>query len=206
MTRLPSRSTARRHLSIVPASDADRGLGPCDDQRARKATADRPYLIERVRADLIRLVPKDGSAPIWLSASPDPKRILVVDEDRLERFVLADCLDDQGFEVVTARTADDALTMLGDGRGFDAVVSGIDMPGDVDGIGLARWLMDHRPGVPVVLMCESGQAGRDLPSGVGCVPKPICPSRLADLIWSAIIRQASFGFEGSEGRSSSSLP
>jgi DNA-binding NtrC family response regulator len=184
----------------------DCGPGPCDDQRARKAGWDRPYRIERVRADLIRLVPKDGSAPIWLSASLEPKRILIVIDDHLVRFVLADCLDDQGFEVATARTADDALTMLEDGHGFDAVVSGIDMQGSIDGIGLARWLLDQRPGVPVFLMCESGRAGRDLPSGVGCAPKPICPSRLADLIWSAIIRQAGFEAEGSEDRSSPSRP
>jgi DNA-binding NtrC family response regulator len=171
-----------------------------------RAQGGRPYRIERVRPDLLRLVPKDGSTPIWLSASPEPKRILIVDEDRLLRFVLADCLDDQGFEVATARTADDALTMLEDGRGFDAVVSGIDMPGYVDGIGLARWLMDQRPGIPVVLMGERGQVARNLPSGVDCVPKPVCPSHLADRIWTAICQQARFKAEGSEGHSSPSLP
>jgi hypothetical protein len=65
--------------------------------------------------------------------------------------------------------------------------------------------MDQRPGIPVFLMGERGPAARNLPSGVGCVPKPVCPSHLADCIWSAIIRQARFESEESEGRSPPSL-
>jgi DNA-binding NtrC family response regulator len=165
-----------------------------------------PYRIERVCADLIRLVPKDRSSPIWLSASSEPKRILIVINDRLLRFVLADCLDDQSFEVATARTADDALTMLEEGYVFDAVVSRIDMPGDVNGVGLARWLTNHRPETPVFLLCEGGRAAPDLPSGVDCIPESVCPSRLADCIWTAICQQARFKAEGGEDCSSPSLP
>ncbi len=40
------------------------------------------------------------------------------------------------------------LALLAAGTAIDFVLSDIEMPGGVDGVGLARWITAHRPGLP----------------------------------------------------------
>src|SRR3954447_18860907 len=78
-------------------------------------------------------------------------RVLFVEDEWLLRATVSDFLEDSGHTVIGANSADDAVTLLTDGLTVDLVITDIRMPGRLDGVGLAFWLQQHRPGLPVIL-------------------------------------------------------
>jgi CheY-like chemotaxis protein len=80
-----------------------------------------------------------------------PLRVLLVEDEILIRIDLAESLRDQGWDVIEAGTAIDALDLL---RLIvvDIVVTDVHMPGGMTGIDLARSIRDGWPGLPVVVM------------------------------------------------------
>ena len=113
--------------------------------------------------------PRAVAAPQGLIAP----RVLVVDDDEAVRRALARILALSGMSVETATGVVPAMQMLRDQR-FDAVLSDVLMPGDLDGLDLARWTRQR--GVPVLLL--SGFVGGELPkdlvedAGVRFLRKP----------------------------------
>lgn len=79
------------------------------------------------------------------------RRILVVEDQVLVRLPIADALREAGLTVIEAGSADEALAYLDAGGMIDAVFSDIQMPGQVDGLQLARHLRQAMPTIPVVL-------------------------------------------------------
>ena len=78
--------------------------------------------------------------------------VLIVEDEVLVRFALADHLREQGFKVYEARNADEAIQLLSFYRGeVDVIFSDIVMPGELDGFELAMWVRKHRPDVQVIL-------------------------------------------------------
>ncbi len=83
-----------------------------------------------------------------------PIRLLVVDDDRAMREMLASLFVDRGFDVAQAESVDAALEMARE-RELDAVLSDIKMPGR-SGTDLVGELRRIRPGTPVILMTAFG--------------------------------------------------
>lgn len=77
--------------------------------------------------------------------------ILVVEDEALVRMVIADHLRDTGYEVAETRSADEAVALMEKGLRVDVVFSDVNLPGTLNGIGLVRWLRNHRPETPVLL-------------------------------------------------------
>ena len=84
------------------------------------------------------------------SASACPV-ILVVEDEVLIRFDVADMLRESGFEVFEASDAQEALATLQSAERIDLVFSDIQMPGAINGLGLAAHIMTNHPGVRVIL-------------------------------------------------------
>ena len=80
-----------------------------------------------------------------------PYRVLVVDDEPAIRGVLCEFLQEFGFAPVAVENADQALAVLDDPEPVDLVFSDVRMPGSLDGYGLARWILKHRPQLPVIL-------------------------------------------------------
>ena len=104
---------------------------------------------------------------------PRPHTVLIVDDEPAIRGFLYDYLSQCGFNPLTAASGDEAVELLEKDVAIDLVFSDVRMPGSLDGFGLARWVMDHRPGLPVIL--ASGDLGkinatRELVAEI--VPKP----------------------------------
>jgi DNA-binding NtrC family response regulator len=101
--------------------------------------------------------------------------ILVVEDDVLVRMPIAQYLRDCGYKVIEAVNADEAMTVLLHRETVvDVVFSDIEMPGSVDGFGLAKWVREHRPGLDIVLagtVPRSVEAAKELCND-GPVPKP----------------------------------
>jgi DNA-binding NtrC family response regulator len=101
--------------------------------------------------------------------------ILVVEDDVLIRMPIAQYLRDCGYKVIEAVNADEAMTVLSHQEtAVDVVFSNIELPGSVDGFGLAKWIREHRPGLDVVLAGTVPRAvenAKDL-CEQGPIPKP----------------------------------
>jgi len=90
----------------------------------------------------------------------DPRAtILIVEDEVLVRWAIADYLQDCGFKVLSASSAEEAIDALRQyALEIDIVFSDVRMPGPMDGFGLAAWIRKHRPEVAVIL--NSGHAQR----------------------------------------------
>jgi CheY-like chemotaxis protein len=108
-------------------------------------------------------------------SAPHPPTVLVVDDDALVREPIADYLREVGYDVLEAGDAQEAIDLVSHLAHVDLVFSDVRMPGELDGVGLARWVKAHRPDVPVLL--TSGYAGGRWPASelgqeVRLLPKP----------------------------------
>src|SRR3990172_271366 len=82
------------------------------------------------------------------------RSILVVDDARAMREMLASLFREQGFQVAEAASADEATKALGESE-FDVVLSDIKMPGQ-SGIQMVGDVRRLPPDTPVILMTAFG--------------------------------------------------
>jgi len=112
-------------------------------------------------------------------------RILYVEDDAEVAETTAALLQGLGASVSVAASADAALEV--DLSAFDVVLSDVMMPGSMDGIGLARWLAQHRPALPVVLVSGYMVEPERLQSlDVQLVRKPFALDALAGTLRAAV--------------------
>ena len=86
-----------------------------------------------------------------------PARILVVDDYSGVREVLAEYLALDGYRVSQAANAFQALAVLSSDEPFDLVLTDIDMPGDFDGLDLARLVKEASPATKVFVISGRSQ-------------------------------------------------
>jgi two-component system response regulator (stage 0 sporulation protein F) len=77
------------------------------------------------------------------------KRILVVDDDEAIRTLLKDELTDEGYQVIIATNAREALKLV-DQEPLDLVILDIRMPG-MDGLEALPRILGMKEGLPVIL-------------------------------------------------------
>src|SRR5258708_347711 len=95
----------------------------------------------------------EAPAPAVASA-PDEETVLVVDDDPGTRESLELALDKNGYKVLIAADAREALAIL-DKSAVDVVVTDLRMP-DLDGLQFFQFVRQRAPSVPVIMI--SGQA------------------------------------------------
>ncbi len=93
------------------------------------------------------------------------KRVLLVEDEALVRLILAESLEDFGFQVVEASTGDEAAQLIEAGDAFDLVVTDIQMPGRLDGIAVARHARHYHADIPVIYVTGRPESM----SGVGAL-------------------------------------
>ena len=112
--------------------------------------------------------------------------VLVVDNEILERLAVCAYLRECGFRVIEAANSDEALIALQQPKlNIDIVLSDVEMPGALDGFGLARWLREHKPGLPIILAATPARAADvagDLCEDGPLLTKPYDPQILLDQI------------------------
>lgn len=78
-------------------------------------------------------------------------KILIVDDEKNMRTTLADILREEGHDVSTAGTGEEAIALCSRDGGFDTVLLDVRMPG-IDGVEAFRRIRRHQPGLRVIMM------------------------------------------------------
>ena len=81
-------------------------------------------------------------------------RALIVGQAGEERSAIAKLLAAENIVPATVDSADRAIETLSDSP-FDLVVSDIALKGQAEGIGLARWILQHRPETAIILLADT---------------------------------------------------
>jgi two-component system, response regulator PdtaR len=108
-----------------------------------------------------------------MPSAEQPNAVLVVEDEPLVRALAVDVLEEAGFDVLEASTADYALVVLRKREDICVVLTDVDMPGHLNGFQLARIVQDHFHRVRVVIV--SGKArpnGGDIAPDAIFIPKP----------------------------------
>ncbi len=126
-----------------------------------------------------------------MAAMDTTPHILVVDDDREIRDLLARFLGQHGFRVSTAKDGTEMMRVL-DGYGIDLVVLDIMMPGE-DGLSLCRRLRGQGSDLPVIMLTAKGEdVDRIIGLEMGAddyLPKPFNPRELLARI-KTVLRRA----------------
>jgi two-component system NtrC family sensor kinase len=132
------------------------------------------------------LLPRAGAQDV-AEAQPAPTtaaaRILLVEDSAEVAQVTADYLERLGHAVETVIDAQGALAALHCKSDIDLVLSDIVMPGEMDGLGLARRVRSEFANLPIVLVTGySSSADAARREGFEVLRKPYTVERLAEAI------------------------
>ena len=99
--------------------------------------------------------------------------VLVVEDEALLLFAIADELRDVGFNVLEARNADEAVARLEAHPDIAVVFTDVDMPGSMDGLGLMALVDQRWPAMKVVVTSGKKLPDRHaMPAAVQFLSKP----------------------------------
>lgn len=105
------------------------------------------------------------------------KIVLVVEDEVVIREMTVELLEDAGLAVAQAGNADEALRILeDDATEISLLFTDVRMPGQLDGLDLARHVLDRWPHIKVIV--TSGMFTRSvdtIPLGADFLPKPWLP-------------------------------
>ena len=123
-----------------------------------------------------------------------PATILVVEDDALVQLELACWFAELGLTVLTADNADEAQSLLDTHAEIQLLLTDIQMPGSMDGIGLAHHAARRWPPVRVTVVSGAQQTEMSvLPPDSTFVPKPFQRQELWDALFEAGTGQPNVG-------------
>lgn len=108
--------------------------------------------------------------------------VLVVEDEALIAFAIADELEEQGFVVFSASDADEAIKSIEDHPEIAVVFTDIDMPGSMDGIKLAAFVRDRWPPIKIIVTSGRVNPAGLLAADIPFFAKPYDHARVVDAI------------------------
>ena len=105
--------------------------------------------------------------------------VLIVEDEPLIRMGAVDLIENAGFEVYEAGSADAAIALLELHKEIRLIFTDVDMPGSMDGLKLAHYVRGRWP--PVKIIVTSGHVKlteESLPGGALFLPKPYEPAQI----------------------------
>ncbi|MCO6419525.1 response regulator [Siccirubricoccus sp. KC 17139] len=110
--------------------------------------------------------------------------LLVVEDDVLVRLTLVDALSDDGFDVLDAADAHEAMQLISKRMDISALLTDINLPGGEDGFALARAVRQVRPELPVIYASGryAGVPEAQTVGGARFLAKPFSPTLATEAI------------------------
>jgi PAS domain S-box-containing protein len=114
--------------------------------------------------------------------------VLVVDDDPNIRMLLAEVLEELGYNVIEAEDAAQGLAVLQSGRAIDLLITDVGLPGGMNGRQMAEAAREARPGLKILFITGYAEksAADDAQPGTYTVAKPFALDALANRIKSII--------------------
>jgi nitrogen-specific signal transduction histidine kinase len=112
--------------------------------------------------------------------------VLLVEDNPEVREVAILLLEQLGYRVLYAQSADAALQLLGSGEPVDLVFTDVVMPGDLDGVAPARRVKEEYPDIAVLLTSGYARAVNTQDAGFPVLRKPYRTATLARAIRDAL--------------------
>ena len=111
------------------------------------------------------------------------RTVLLVDDDVITQWVMAEALTEAGCDVVSACRGAEASTLLTEHNGYDLLVTDIDLPDGLTGIDLAHLWRQAMPGRPILFIATKRQAAvQHLGQNEWFLAKPFTPDMLLDAV------------------------
>lgn len=113
------------------------------------------------------------------------KKILVVEDEPLIILEVSEELSAQGYVVLTALNADEAIHLLETDPDIRTVFTDIEMPGSMDGLKLAAAVRDRWPPVNIIITTgKKWPQNEQMPSRSVFIPKPYLPEQVLSAVHS----------------------
>lgn len=107
--------------------------------------------------------------------------VLMVEDEPFIRELAVAAVEDAGFEVLEAQNAQEAMDILQSRSDVGVLFTDVNMPGSLDGLGLARLVHEHWPAIR--LLVTSGRPlEAPVPDDGRFVAKPYSLSHLTDTV------------------------
>ncbi|WP_280519141.1 response regulator [Shinella curvata] len=112
-----------------------------------------------------------------------PPIALVVDDEPLILMDTSDMISDEGYAVLEASSADEALAFLERHSSLQLLFTDVQMPGRLNGLDLARQVEERWPHIQVIVASGACRPGPDdLPSNVSFIAKPISAGLVREVL------------------------
>lgn len=116
-------------------------------------------------------------------SGPAASVVLVVEDDVIVRMLACDILTDAGHHTLEAVDAAEALRLLDARPDIALVFTDVDMPGEINGLGLARLISLKTPDLPMIITTGGPNVSPgDLPASARFLQKPYAPDSLRALV------------------------
>ncbi len=117
-----------------------------------------------------------------------PPTLLIAEDEFIVRLTIAEFLRDEGYTVIEAGSADEALDVFVSGQAIDLLFTDVRMPGSMDGSELARRVRSDWPRTHIILTSgysEGLLTARSVTEDF-VVPKPYRPQAVLTTIRAVI--------------------
>jgi len=92
-------------------------------------------------------------------ADLEGKKVLVVDDNKTNRFILKTQLEQWGLITTTVSSAAEGLDLLKDDKDYNLIITDMEMP-DMDGVGFAAAVKAKYPQLPVIMLSSIGDSSK----------------------------------------------
>jgi two-component system, response regulator PdtaR len=106
--------------------------------------------------------------------------VLIAEDEVILRMYLADALRIEGYAVIEAGNADEALAVVYSGTRIDLLITDIQMPGELDGRQLAARVRSAYPSTKIAIASAHVRGPADAASADAAFSKPYEFERLLD--------------------------
>lgn len=124
-----------------------------------------------------------------MTQATDPTTILVVEDEALIRMSTTATLEDAGFRVLEAQDSAEALEMLSRHAEITIMMTDVQMPGGMNGLGLVAQVRRDRPDIRSIVVSGNTSALEASKAGAtGFLPKPYMAQTMVQAVADTIKR------------------
>ena len=118
-----------------------------------------------------------------MGRSVDSKVVLVVDDEPFARLLAVQVFLDEGYTVLEAADAAEALAILEANDDISLLFTDINMPGDLDGVDLIERVRESRPEIALVATSGHGHpVAARVPASAAFLAKPYMVHTLSETV------------------------